>query len=158
MGSAGRANSRAPWQGVMFISMEISPIKKLRKTRSRLMKAYIFHVGWFASSCASAATDTVTVALPTLILLTLITVLPVLIYTVSVHKACRNVDPKARTAGLSQVILFSIFLTPLESGLVLPARNLWVSRNILRKFIKHNKFKNLRSLRSRGRAEDARPF
>ena len=106
------------------------------------MKAYIFHVGWFASSCASAATDSITVPLPTLILLTLITVPPVLIYTVSVHKACKEVDPKARTAGLCQVVLFSIFLTPLESGLVLPARNLWVSRRILLAWKKPNKIKN----------------
>jgi hypothetical protein len=138
--------------------MTMTPIEKLRKTRSRLMKAYIFHVGWFASSCASAATDAVVLPLSTLMLLTLITVPPVLIYTVSVHKACKEVDPKARTAGLWQVIFFSIFLTPLESGLVLPARNLWVSRRILRAWKKPNKVKNYRTLRVLGRAENARPF
>ena len=140
--------------------MGMTPIEKLRKTRSRLMKAYIFHVGWFASSCASAATDAVVLPpLPTLLLLTLITVPPVLIYTVSVHKACKQVDPKARTAGLWQVILFSIFLTPLESGLVLPARNLWVSRRILRAREKPNKVKNISAhhMRSDG-GKARRPF
>lgn len=122
--------------------MKIKPIDKLYKTRSRLMQAYIFHVCWFASSCASAATDAVPLPLPTLLLLTLITVPPVLVYTISVHKACREIDPRARTAGLWQVIIFSIFLTPFESGLVLPARNLWVSRRILLAWKKPNKIKN----------------
>ena len=66
--------------------------------------------------------------------LTLITVPPVLIYTVSVHKACRAIDPSARSVGLVPVILFTIFLTPLESGLILPFKNLWVSRCILNRY------------------------
>ena len=107
-------------------------IQELRKKRLRLLRAYVFHLAWFASSCASAATEVIPVGLPILLLITLITVPPVLIYTVTVHKACRAVDPRARSAGLIPVILFSVFLTPLESGLVLPLKNLWVSRCILR--------------------------
>jgi hypothetical protein len=106
-------------------------IEQLCKQRSRLLKAYVLHVGWFFSTCAFAATDVFKTGLITSLLLTLITVLPVLIYTVTVHKACRAIDPSARTAGLKEIILFTLFLTPFESGLVLPARNLWVSRKVL---------------------------
>jgi hypothetical protein len=97
----------------------------------RLLKAYVLHVGWFFSTCAFAATDTAQIGLTTSLLLTLITVPPVLIYSVSVHNACRAIDPSARTAGIVPIVLFTILLTPFESGLVLPARNLWVSRKIL---------------------------
>lgn len=97
----------------------------------RLLKAYVLHVGWFFSTCAFAATDAAQIGLTTSLLLTLITVPPVLIYSVSVHKACRAIDPSARTAGIVPIVLFTIFLTPFESGLVLPARNLWLSRKIL---------------------------
>jgi hypothetical protein len=106
-------------------------IEQLRKQRSRLLKAYVVHVGWFFSTCAFAATDVFKTGLITALLLTLITVLPVLIYTVTVHTASRKIDPNARTAGLKAILLFTLFLTPFESGLVLPARNLWVSRKIL---------------------------
>ncbi|MGB8377812.1 MAG: hypothetical protein WCE70_04985, partial [Rhodanobacteraceae bacterium] len=41
-------------------------------------------------------------------------------------------DPAAHTAGLLKVILFTILLTPYESSLVLPAKNLWISRRIVR--------------------------
>ena len=107
-------------------------IEKLRRKRSILLKAYVFHVGWFTSTCATAATDATQLALPTLLLLTLITVPPVLFYTVSVHRACRVIDPSAGSVGVVPVILFTLFLTPFESGLVLPLKNLWVSRCILR--------------------------
>ena len=109
-------------------------VELLRKKRSMLLKTYVFHVAWFTSTCASAATDATQLALPTLIMLTLITVPPVLIYTVSVHKACRAIDPSARSVGLVPVILCTIFLTPLESGLILPFKNLWVSRCILNRY------------------------
>jgi len=107
-------------------------IQQLRKKRLRLLRAYVFHLAWLFSTCASAATESVQVGLPVLIILTLITVPPVLIYTVTVHKACRAVDPSAGTVGIIPVILFTVFLTPLESGLILPFKNLWVSRKILR--------------------------
>ena len=107
-------------------------MEQLRRKRLRLLKVYIIHVGWLTSTCASAATDVTHFAVATSLWLTLITVLPVLIYTVAVHKACRRIDPTARTVGLLPVILTTIFLSPFESGLILPARNLWVSRCILR--------------------------
>ena len=109
-------------------------IKRLRKKRSVLLRVYIFHVGWFASTCASAATGAVEFALPTLLILTFITVPPVLIYTISVHKACRAIDSSARTFGFMPVILCTILLTPLESGLIMPLKNLWVSKRILRRY------------------------
>lgn len=107
-------------------------IEHLRRRRSLLWKAYIVHVGWFTSTCAFAATDGTQAAIATSLWLTLITVPPVLFYTVSVHKACRAIDPAARSVGWVPVILATVLLTPLESGLVLPARNLWVSRRVLR--------------------------
>lgn len=107
-------------------------IDHLRKRRALLLKAYVIHVGWFASTCAFAATDAAQIELATSLWLTLLTVPPVLLYTVSVHKACRAIDPSAKTAGWFPVIFFTIFLTPLESGLILPAKNLLVSRRILR--------------------------
>ncbi|MGP1716169.1 MAG: hypothetical protein ACTS9Y_03225 [Methylophilus sp.] len=106
-------------------------IDRLHKVRLRLLKAYVIHVGFFFSTCAFAATDVVQIGVTTAMLVTLLTIPPVLIYTVLVHKACREIDPKARTAGVVQIIFFTVFLTPLESGLVLPARNLWVSKKIL---------------------------
>jgi hypothetical protein len=107
-------------------------IERLRAKRLRLLKAYVLHVGWFSSTCAFAATDMSQVGLTTSLWFALVTVPPVLIYTVIVHKACRAVDPTARSVGLLAVILATIFLTPFESGLILPAKNLWVSRCILR--------------------------
>ena len=107
-------------------------IEILRKKRSLLLKAYLLHVGCFASTCAFAATDIAQLGLTTSLWLALLTVPPVLLYTVSLHKACRAVDPSAKTAGWMQVILFTVFLTPLESSIVLPARNLLVARRILR--------------------------
>lgn len=112
--------------------MESEPkIERLRNRRKRLLQAYVIHVGWLTSTCAFAASDT-NLALTTSLLFVLITVPPVLIYTVSVHRACRAIDPKSRTVGTIPVILATIFLTPFESALVLPAKNLWASRNILR--------------------------
>ncbi|MGA9829313.1 MAG: hypothetical protein WBQ57_13395, partial [Rhodanobacteraceae bacterium] len=99
---------------------------------SLLLKTYILHVGLFTSTCASAATDVMHVAVATSLWLTLITIPPVLLYTVLVHNSCRALDPAAHTAGLLKVILFTILLTPYESSLVLPAKNLWISRRIVR--------------------------
>ncbi len=111
-------------------------IEQLRKKRLRLLRVYILHVGWFTSTCASAATDATHIAVVTSLWLALITVPPVLIFTVDVHKACRKIDSRSRTYGLMPVILATIFLTPFESGLILPAKNLWVSRCILRRWDK----------------------
>ncbi len=110
-------------------------IELLRRKRALLFKAYLVHVGWFASSCAFAATDIVQNGLIISAWLTLITLPPVLIYSVSVHKLCRAIDHRAKTAGWAYIILFSILLTPLESGLILPAKNLLISRRILRTYV-----------------------
>lgn len=107
-------------------------IGRLRRRRSTLWKAYIVHVGWFTSTVAFAATDTTQAAITTSLWLTLVTVLPVLVYTAAVHKACRAIDPAARTVGWVPIVLATVLLSPFESGLILPARNLWVSAGILR--------------------------
>jgi hypothetical protein len=107
-------------------------IERLRRKRLRLLRMYIFHVGWLTSTCACAATDAGHFTVATSLWLTLLTVPPVLIYTVTVHKACRAIDPYARTVGWIPILLATVFLTPFESGLLLPARNLWISRRILR--------------------------
>jgi hypothetical protein len=70
--------------------------------------------------------------LTTSLWLALITIPPVLLYTVMVHKSCRAIDPRARTAGWMQVILFTVLFTPYESSLVLPLKNLLVAGRILR--------------------------
>lgn len=106
-------------------------IDLLRRKRALLLKAYLVHVGWLTSTCAFAATGAAQIGLTTSLWLTLVTVPPVLVYTASVHKACRAIDPKARTAGWMLIILFTLFLTPFESGLILPAKNLLVSRRML---------------------------
>ena len=111
--------------------MDPARIDHLRRKRTLLLKAYLLHVGLFTSTCASAATDAVHVTIATALWLTLITAVPVLIYTVVVHKAIRAVDPSAPSVGLKTVILTTLLFTPLESGLILPARNLWVSRSVL---------------------------
>lgn len=122
-----------PFWSVAVSAMDhFEQIGTLRKKRSRLLKAYVLHVCWFFSTCASAATESTQLALPSLLLLTLITVPPVLFYTIAVHNACRSLDPLARSVGVIPVVLFTVFLTPFESGLVLPLRNLWISRCILR--------------------------
>ena len=107
-------------------------IQILRARRALLLKAYIFHVAWFSSTCAFAITDGSTIAFTTSFWLALLTVPPVLLYTVSVHKACRAIDPNSNTVGWKPVIIATLLLTPFESGLILPARNLWVSRRMLR--------------------------
>jgi hypothetical protein len=107
-------------------------IERLRRRRMRLLKAYVLHVGWFTSMCASAATDATQLAISSSLWLTLLTAVPVLIYTVVVHRAIRAVDPGARSVGLAQVLITVVLFTPFEAGLLLPAKNLWVSRCILR--------------------------
>ena len=109
-------------------------IYHLRARRALLLKAYIFHVCWFSSTCAVAATDGSHIAFITAFWLALLTVPPVLLYTVSVHKACRAIDPNSKTVGWKPVIIATVLLTPFESGLILPARNLWLSSKILKEW------------------------
>jgi hypothetical protein len=111
-----------------------SKIDRLRNVRKKLFRAYLIHVGWLTSTCACAATDAAEMSIVTTLWLVLLTVPPVLIYAVSVHKACRAIDPRSGTFGWIPIILATIFLTPFESALVLPARNLWVARRLLRTY------------------------
>lgn len=110
-----------------------SLLERLRRQRALLLKAYLLHVGWLASTCAFAATDGQTLGLEASLWLTLLTVPPVLVCTASVHRACRAIDPLARTAGWGSIIVCTLLLTPLESGLVLPLKNLLESRRLLRR-------------------------
>jgi hypothetical protein len=114
-------------------------IQILRTRRALLLKAYIFHVAWFSSTCAFAITNGTTAAFTTSFWLALLSVPPVLLYTVSVHKACRAIDPNSKTVGWKPVIIATLLLTPFESGLILPARNLWISRRILQKWDESSK-------------------
>lgn len=107
-------------------------IERLRRRRKTLLQAYLIHVGWLTSTCAFAASDTIDLAITMSLWMVLITVPPVLVYTVSVHKACRAIDPQSRTVGLVPIVLATVFLTPFESALILPAKNLWISRCVLR--------------------------
>ena len=107
-------------------------VSALRRRRSLLLKAYIIHVGCFASSCAFAATGSVHATVATSLWLMLVTIPPVLIYTALVDRSCRGIDPTAATVGWLKIVLFTVFLTPIESSLVLPAKNLWVSGRVLR--------------------------
>ncbi|MET0533894.1 MAG: hypothetical protein ABW171_06685 [Steroidobacter sp.] len=109
-------------------------IERLRVRHKRLVQAYLVHVGWLMSTCAFAATDSANVTITTSLWMVLLTVPPVLVYTVSVHKACRAINPRSATVGWMPVILATIVLSPFESALVLPAKNLLVSRRMLRKW------------------------
>ncbi|HEY1773987.1 MAG TPA: hypothetical protein VGH91_12435 [Gammaproteobacteria bacterium] len=107
-------------------------IEQLRSKRRRLFRTYIFHVGWFTSTCATAATDSYHFAVVSSLWLVLVTLPPVLAYTYLVHKAIRAVEPSANSMGLRQIVISFVFFSPLEAGLVLPAINLWISHRILR--------------------------
>lgn len=111
---------------------KVALIAALRRRRSLLLKAYVVHLGCFVSTCAFAATDSVHATVATSLWLVLATIPPVLLYTALVDRSCRRVDPAAPTVGWLKIVLFTVFLTPIESSLVLPAKNLWVSARVLR--------------------------
>ena len=107
-------------------------IAALRRRRSILLKAYIVHVGCFMSTCAFAATNSVHASVVSSLWVVLVTIPPVLLYTALVDRSCRRIDPAAATVGWLKIVLFTVILTPLESSLILPVRNLWVSGRLLR--------------------------
>ncbi len=107
-------------------------ITQLRKRRKLLLRAYLLHVGCFASTCTFAATHAVQVTVDSSLWIVLLTIPPVLLYTALVDRSCRRIDPAAPTVGWLKIAVFTIFLTPIESSLVLPLTNLWVARRILR--------------------------
>lgn len=90
------------------------------------------HVAWFAIMLAFVSLQWAQQGLKASVLLTLLTVPPVLVYTVKVHHLCRAIDPKARTVGWVPVLVTTIALSPFESGLILPAKNLLAANRILK--------------------------
>jgi hypothetical protein len=97
-----------------------------------LIRAYVVHVAWFAIMLAFVSLQWAQQGLKASVLLTLLTVPPVLVYTVRVHHLCRAIDPKARTVGWVPVLVTTIALSPFESGLILPAKNLLAANRILK--------------------------
>ncbi|MCF7223298.1 hypothetical protein [Marilutibacter chinensis] len=106
--------------------------RELEKARTALIRTYVLHVAWFAAMCVFVSLQWSGDGLKASVLLTLITVPPVLFYTVRVHRLCRRIDPAARTVGVVPVLVTTLVLSPFESGLILPARNLLVANRILR--------------------------
>ena len=97
-----------------------------------MIRAYVVHVAWFAIMLAFVSLQWAQQGLKASVLLTLLTVPPVLVYTVRVHHLCRAIDPKARTVGWVPVLVTAIALSPFESGLILPAKNLLAANRILK--------------------------
>lgn len=97
-----------------------------------MIRAYVVHVAWFAIMLAFVSLQWAQQGLKASVLLTLLTVPPVLVYTVKVHHLCRAIDPKARTVGWVPVLVTTIALSPFESGLILPAKNLLAANRILK--------------------------
>lgn len=109
-------------------------LPELSRARTALGRAYVLHVAWFATMCAFVALHWSQHGLKVSVLLTLVTVPPVLFYTVRVHRLCRRIDPSARTVGLVPVLVTTVVLSPFESGLILPAKNLIEANRILRTY------------------------
>jgi hypothetical protein len=107
-------------------------IDRLRRERRRLLRAYAVHVAWFAAMIATAALEQSRAVVASCIWLTLVTVPPVIWFAWQVHRIARRIDPRARTIGLGTMIVMTICLTPLESGLVAPLQNLVASGKVLR--------------------------
>ncbi len=107
-------------------------LQQLARTRTALIRTYVLLVVWFAIMCTATALQWRQDGLKASVLLTLVTVPPVLFYTVRAHRLCRALDPRARTVGLVPVLVTTVILSPFESGLVLPLKNLLVARRLLR--------------------------
>jgi len=112
--------------------MEEPRYRELRAARRSLIRAYVLHVVWFAVMCAFVGWHWSQNGLQASVLLTLVTVPPVLYYTVRVHTLCRAIDPCARTVGWVPVLITTFILSPFESGLVLPLKNLLACNKLLR--------------------------
>lgn len=107
-------------------------LRQLARTRTGLIRTYVLHVSWFTIMCTATALQWRQDGLKTTVLLTLVTVPPVLVHTVRTHRLCRALDPRARTVGLVPVLITTVILSPFESGLVLPLKNLLVASRLLR--------------------------
>ena len=104
----------------------------MRKARAGLIRTYALHVTWFVLMCAFAGFQWNLHGRQATILLTLLTVPPVLYYTLKVHKLCRAINPASHTVGWASVLIITIALSPFESGLILPAKNLMAANRVLR--------------------------
>ncbi|MFT3896566.1 MAG: hypothetical protein QM719_02565 [Thermomonas sp.] len=107
-------------------------LERLRGERRRLLRAYVVHVAWFIAMLATAALDQSHALVASCIWLTLLTVPPVIWFAWRVHRTARRIDPRARTIGLGTMILMTVLLTPLESGLIAPVQNLVASAKVIR--------------------------
>ena len=107
-------------------------VERLRHARRRLVRAYATHVAWFAAMILAASYDQSRVVVASCIWLTLLTVPPVIHFAWRVHQFARRIDPRARTIGLGTMILMTVLLTPLESGLIAPVQNLVASAKVIR--------------------------
>ncbi len=112
-------------------------IVELRKARAGLIRTYILHVTWFVSMCVFAGFQWSLHGRQATVLLTLLTVPPVLFYTVKVHKLCRAINPASHTVGWVPVLVTTLVLSPFESGLILPAKNLIAANKLLRDHQRH---------------------
>ncbi len=112
--------------------MELCVVTKLKKQRRRLLQSYVVHVAWFTAMIATAVTQASKSTIAAAIMLALVTVPPVIAYATAVHRTCRSIDPRAKTIGLVPMLIMTVLFTPFESGLVVPAKNLWVSGKLLR--------------------------
>ena len=117
----------------------VHKLDDLRKKRKKLLQSYMLHISWLTLSIVFIYFDTIHISMVCSILLTLVTIPPVFIYTISVHRACRGIDPYSSTSGAREIIIFSIFLTPMESALVLPIKNIVISKNIINSLLAENK-------------------
>lgn len=113
--------------------MDHSLIPKLIEQRRRLLQSYVIHVIWFAAMIITAIAHSSKTIIAASILLALVTVPPVVAYASVVHRTCRAIDPSAKTIGLVPMIIMTVLFTPFESGLVVPAKNLLVSRKLIRR-------------------------
>jgi hypothetical protein len=107
-------------------------VARLRQERRRLLRAYLGHVAWFIAMLATAAREDAARVVAACIWLTLLTVPPVIYFAWRVHRIARRIDPRARTIGLGTMLLMTVALTPLESGLVAPVQNLVASAKLIR--------------------------
>lgn len=106
---------------------------RLLAARRMLVRSYLLHLGWFAAMCAFTLMHWQQKGLQASVLFTLLTVPPVLYYTVRVHRLCRALDPTARTVGLVPVVVTTLLLSPFESGLILLLKNLLAAKAVLRR-------------------------
>lgn len=112
--------------------MDKSLVVTLKRQRRRLLQSYVIHVLWFTAMIVTAIFHTSKTTVATSVWLALITVPPVIAYATAVHNTCRAIDPRSKTIGLLPMILMTVFLSPFESGLIVPAKNLLVSGKLLK--------------------------